>query len=479
MALLSKRERDAEFRSAHASRQADGIGQSSPAGSLFLALEMQDFEAQVLAAWDPALREQAFVVVDQDPENHKTHVLACSPSARALGIRAGMPYAAVRRRWRHVAAHFRKAAWEAALREELAALCYRHTPEFELRDGGAALLDLAGTPALRQASRIAESRRALAVPAPVPPRAASKLLSFPTPPVLAEASISIAGAALAPECRGPVILARRLQHEVRSQTGLTDVALGLAATRLMARVMARQAHPAGLCICPPGREAEWLAPMEPSVLPGLSPQCRDRIRRYAFTSVGQIQALGREAIAARFGEEGDKLYTLACGLDLSRVAGKGGKGGGIRAETVLHEDLNDDDALARVVRLTADKLAFRLREGGCVAAKLTMAIRYSDHRSVRKTLKVAPATDGFEELADLALLAFRGLYTRRVALRAILLVVDRPETEKGQLDLFEGLADRRARAIGEALTRIRVKRGFAVIGRGSAQAALQQNLPYS
>jgi DNA polymerase-4 len=243
--------------------------------------------------------------------------------------------------------------------------------------------------------------------------------------------------------------------------------------------MARQAHPAGLCICPPGREAEWLAPMEPSVLPGLSPQCRERIRRYAFTSVGKIQALGREAIAARFGEEGDKLYTLACGLDLARVAGKGGKGGGIRAETVLQEDLNDDDALARVVRLTADKLAFRLREGGYAATKLIVAIRYSDHRSVRKTLKVAPATDSFEALADLALGAFRGLYTRRVALRAVVLAVDRPEAEKGQVDLFEGLADRRAQAIGDALTRIRVKRGFAVIGRGSAQAALQQNIPYS
>jgi hypothetical protein len=66
-----------------------------------------------------------------------------------------------------------------------------------------------------------------------------------------------------------------------------------------------------------------------------------------------------------------------------------------------------------------------------------------------------------------------------VALRAILLAVDRPETEKGQVDLFEGMADRRAMAVGEALTRIRVKGGFAVIGRGSAQAALQQNIPYS
>lgn len=435
MALLSKRERD----------------RIEP---LFLALEPEDFQAQVLAAWDPALRGQDFVVIDQDPDNHKTHVLACSPSARALGVRPGMAYAAVRRRWRHVAARFRNLAWEAALREELAALCLRHTPEFEVREDGCAVLDLAGTPALRLAARIAATVPVHGGPpsgslrSPARNEASPKLLPFSTSPML-------------PTLPAHSILARRLQQEIRRQTGLSDVALGLAATRLMARVMARQAHPAGLRICPPGRESELLAPLEPGILPGLSPRCRERIRRYAFASIGQIQALGRQAISARFGGEGDKLYSLACGLDLAQAAVRRR---GIRAETVLAEDCNDDDGLARQVRLTADKLSFRLRGEGATAAKLTVAIRYSDHRSARKTLPVAPATDGFKELADIALQGFRGLYVRRVALRSISLTVQQPGVEKGQVDLFEGMADRRARALGDALTRIRVRGGFALIG---------------
>lgn len=386
---------------------------------LFLVAEAGDFPAQALAAWDPALRDRAFVVVDQDPENHKTHVLACSGPAADLGIRAGQSFATVRRRWRHVPALFRAPAREAALREELAALCRRFTPAYEVRADGCALLDLAGTPALREAFRSAK----------------------PAEPIH--------------------LLARRLQREIRAQTGLLDVALGLAATRLMARVMARQAHPAGLRICPPGREAELLAPLEPSALPGLSPQCRERVRRYALKTVGQIQALGRQAVAAHFGSEGDKLYTLACGLDLVSVAGPPK---GIAAETVLEEDVNDDDALARKVRLTADKLAFRLRQEGLTAAKLTVSIRYSDHRSARKTLPVAPATDGFKEIAALALRGFRELYQRRVALRAIVLTVSQPGADKGQVDLFEELHDRRSRALGDALTRIRGRSGFAAIG---------------
>lgn len=379
-------------------------------GPLFLALRAADFPAQALAAWDPSLRDRPFVVVDQDPESHKTAVLACSPAARALGIEAGLPYAAVRRRWRRVPALFRNGDWEKSLREELEALCLRITPEFEARGDGTALLDLTGTPALRAAD--------------------------------------------------PMSLARKLRQAALYRTGLTDVALGLAATRLMARVMARQAHPAGLLACPPGREAETLAPLDPGVLPGLSPQCRQRIRRYALASVGQIRALGRQALLAGFGDEGDKLYALASGMDPAPAPARRPE---IAAETVLEEDANDDDFLARRLRATVDLLVFRLRREGAAADRLRISIRYSDHKISRKTLAVNPPTDGFRELSELSLRAFRALHLRRVALRSISLAVARPEEETGQLDLFEGEADRRQRAIAGALDRIRARSGFEAI----------------
>ncbi|HLP43545.1 MAG TPA: hypothetical protein VK465_18735, partial [Fibrobacteria bacterium] len=109
---------------------APGPSRPGDAAPLYLALEARDFAAQAMAAWDLSLRGKAFVVVDQDPDNHKTHALACSVAALGLGIRPGLPYAAVRRRWRQVPALFRRPDWEAALREELGALCYRYTPEY-------------------------------------------------------------------------------------------------------------------------------------------------------------------------------------------------------------------------------------------------------------------------------------------------------------------------------------------------------------
>src|SRR3954467_8855610 len=124
----------------------------------FLALETGDFAAQVIAAWDPAYRDRIYVVVDQDPESHKTHVLACSRAARERGLAAGMPLVAVRRRLRDVEAVFRNQGWEASVREELGAVCRGFTPAFQIIGGGA-VLDVTGTPVLRSLSAEAAARK--------------------------------------------------------------------------------------------------------------------------------------------------------------------------------------------------------------------------------------------------------------------------------------------------------------------------------
>jgi nucleotidyltransferase/DNA polymerase involved in DNA repair len=160
----------------------------SPPPPLFLALEAGEFPAQAIAAWDGGRRDTVFVVVDQDPENHKTFVLSCSREARKRGLRAGMPLAAARRLSGQVTPVFRNPAWEAALGEELRALCRRYTPESDVR-GGRSVLDMTGTPAAR---------------------------------------------ALQPEA-----LAAKLRRDALYSTGLQDVSVGAASTRLMAPVMAR------------------------------------------------------------------------------------------------------------------------------------------------------------------------------------------------------------------------------------------------
>lgn len=382
---------------------------------LFLALEAPEFPAQAIAAWDDRLRGRPFAVVEQDPGSHKTFVIAVATEAKMRDVLAGMPLAVARRRLPGLEAVARRPDWETALGDELRALSLRYTPEAEVR-GGRVLLDMAGTPAARALR--------------------------------------------------PLALARKLLRDARYIAGLRELYAGAAATRLMAQVMARLCAERGedAAACAPGSESLVLDPLPPACLPGLSPQCRARLRRYSLETVGQVRALGREALAARFGAEGDKLHTLACGLDLEAVRAERGD---VSAETVLPADANDDDALARAVRLTADKLAFRLRARGARADRLTLAIRYSDGKAARKTAAVRPRTDAFAVLAGLAQDLFRALYRRRVALRAISLTAPSPKPDDGQTELFATEGDLRQRALGDALAKIRARSGFGAILSGA------------
>src|SRR4051812_16855128 len=128
--------------------------------SLFLALEAPEFPAQAIAAWDERLRGRPFAVVEQDPDSHKTYVIAVSPSAREGEVFPGMPLAAARRRLRGLEVASRNPAWEAALGDELRALALRYTPESEVR-GGRALLDMTGTPDARALQPLGLARKLL------------------------------------------------------------------------------------------------------------------------------------------------------------------------------------------------------------------------------------------------------------------------------------------------------------------------------
>jgi DNA polymerase-4 len=373
------------------------------------------------------LRGTVFVVVDQSVESHKTPVLDVSAAAEALGVHPGLPVFLLRRRsWggAHVTVVPRDIAAEAALRERMRALWTRCTPEFTVRDNGGAMLDMAGTPAARK--------------------------------------------------HVPEKWAERLQSALL-RLGLESVAVGVAASQVVARVLSRDLsrRSAGskrsgtsgtVIVCPAGEEARAVDPLPPSLLPGLSPAARDRLRKYGLATIGAVRRLGKEELTLRFGTEGEKLYALARGMDLEPVASRRKP---IAAETVLPHDVNDEEALRNQVRLTVDKLGHALRLAGAKTSRFTLVLAYSDGRSARRTVKVNPPTAAFLPLAERALPLFFVLYQRRVALRRIRLLVTAPAVETGQRELFEAAGAGKLEALEAAIDRIRNKRKFWDVLSGS------------
>ncbi|HEY8237810.1 MAG TPA: hypothetical protein VIF63_00075 [Candidatus Limnocylindrales bacterium] len=90
---------------------------------------------------------------------------------------------------------------------------------------------------------------------------------------------------------------------------------GIAGTRFAATVAALAAEPGSLVSVPPGAEAEFLAPLPASLLTP-DADIRARLRRFGLRQVGQVAALATSALVARFGEEGARIGSRSRGLEV-------------------------------------------------------------------------------------------------------------------------------------------------------------------
>jgi protein ImuB len=92
---------------------------------------------------------------------------------------------------------------------------------------------------------------------------------------------------------------------------------GIAGTQFAASVAALSAVPDGPIIVPPGGEAAFLAD-RPSGLLTTDPDVRARLIRFGLRRIGAVAELPRSALIARFGEEGARLHARARGEETER-----------------------------------------------------------------------------------------------------------------------------------------------------------------
>ena len=90
---------------------------------------------------------------------------------------------------------------------------------------------------------------------------------------------------------------------------------GIAGTRFAATVAALAARPGELVSVPPGGEAEFLAPLPASLLTP-DGEIRARLCRFGLRQIGQVAELAASALVARFGEEGRRIGSRSRGEEL-------------------------------------------------------------------------------------------------------------------------------------------------------------------
>jgi len=255
-------------------------------------------------------------------------------------------------------------------------------------------------------------------------------------------------------------IGRAIRAAVLDEVGLI-ISVGVATTKLVAKVASDLRKPDALVVVPPGQEAAFLAPLPITRLWGVGAQTATALRELGVTTIGDLAALEPNLLERRFGKHGASLSVRARGIDPDPVEDRAA------AKSIGHEhtfdvDTSDRDTIERTLLAMSEGVSGRLRTAGVLASTITVKIRDSSFRTITRQRTLPEPTDLTEPIwraaLELARPELRGSRIRLVGVTASHL------GERDRLVLFSADDGRRRRLV-EAEDAIRRRYGERTITR--------------
>ncbi|BBC38125.1 DNA polymerase IV [Streptomyces graminofaciens] len=184
----------------------------------------------------------------------------------------------------------------------------------------------------------------------------------------------------------------KLRADIRAVTGLTG-SVGLAATKMLAKIASEQAKPDGLVLIEPGTERALLGPMSVRILPGVGPATGDHLRRAGITTVEEIVEAGEDEVVRLLGKaHGHGLYAMALARDERPVVAERDTKS-VSVEDTYDVDIHDRVRVRLEVQRLADRCVRRLREAGLSGRTIVLKVRRYDFSTLTRSETLRGPTD--------------------------------------------------------------------------------------
>ena len=224
---------------------------------------------------------------------------------------------------------------------------------------------------------------------------------------------------VAPDFGRARAVAEAVQAAVRGATSLS-CSLGVAGSKVVAKIASDRRKPGGITVVPAGREAAFLAPFDVRRLPGVGPRSEERLRRAGVETIGALAALPDEALRSLLpGKLGPLLRDRARGID-PRELELTSETVSISAEETFAQDVAERERLHDELRRMAERVAERLTAAGQTGRTVSTKVRYPDFSIRSRSTTLPVGTDDGVRIGELACaLLDRALSDRPGALRLV------------------------------------------------------------
>ena len=238
---------------------------------------------------------------------------------------------------------------------------------------------------------------------------------------------------------------RALTDEIEARVGLPSSA-GIATSRAVAKVASGVAKPRGVVLVPAGTERSFLGPLPVRKLPGVGPVAEEKLRALGVTTLAQLLAAPPGTLRPVFGAWAEPLQR-ACRGEGGHELGRdrpaflehdpaGETQGTISNERTFREDVSDPSCLEAMLCSLCERVCWRARKRGMLAATITLKLRYADFQTLQRS-RTIPPTCSERELYPVVRELFARARQRRTAVRLLGLRLSNLQPSGVQLSLFD------------------------------------------
>lgn len=209
---------------------------------------------------------------------------------------------------------------------------------------------------------------------------------------LDEAFVDLEAGGSADDAASARATGERLRRDIRAVTGLTG-SVGLAGSKMLAKIASEQAKPDGLVLIEPGTERELLGPMSVRTLPGVGPATGEHLRRAGMTTIADLTEAGEDELVRLVGKaHGTSLYRMASGHDDRPVVAER-ETKSVSVEDTFDVDLHDRVRVRTEVERLAERCVRRLRESGHSGRTIVLKVRRYDFSTLTRSETLRGPTD--------------------------------------------------------------------------------------
>ncbi|KQV76326.1 DNA polymerase IV [Aeromicrobium sp. Root344] len=209
-----------------------------------------------------------------------------------------------------------------------------------------------------------------------------------------------AGPAFEPDRVEDIVAA--IRADITELTGGLTASVGVASSKLMAKIASEINKPDGVFVVEPGTEADVLGPMQATVIPGVGPATAERLRRVGILTVEDLRSPSEDELVRLLGQSSGRSLHRMARADDDRPVMASRETKSVSVEDTFEQDISDRVQLENIIERMARSVSGRLRKNGLSGRTVTLKMRHHDFETHTRSTTLSNPTDNARILATTA-----------------------------------------------------------------------------